>query len=427
MATLELPNISSMSQSIAETNDSKIEQLEAEPPAPGAETLVFEEGTLRGWLTVLGGSLVAMPTFGNNQVRSILARVVYQDFYTRTFFPNETPSTISWIGSVQVSLAFLIGVLAGKLFDKGYFRILLVSGSLLLLFSSFMLSLVKPGHFYQALLSQGFGMGIGSGLIFVPSISVLSHYFRRRRAVVMGIVLSTGSLGSIIYAIIFNKLIKHENLGFPWAVRIIAFINVFVLAISNLIMKPRPPARKPEPVDLTQILRDGPYWLTNLGMFLGFLGVFVPYFYLQLFSFSRGINAEFLTWTIPILNAGAMPGRVLPNFLADRYGTLNVLLPAAFLSGTIMWALLGITNDAGVVVFALFYGFVSGAFLTLVSPTIAAFSTSPTMNDIGLRIGISYSVIGLALLGGTPIAGALLTSSYIWWRPLLYGCDKTNP
>jgi hypothetical protein len=48
-----------------------------------------------------------------------------------------------------------------------------------------------------------------------------------------------------------------------------------------------------------------------------------------------------------------------------------------------MWALLGIRSNAGVIVFALFYGFVSGAFLTLVSPSIAAFSTSPTMNDIG--------------------------------------------
>jgi hypothetical protein len=64
-------------------------------------------------------------------------------------------------------------------------------------------------------------------------------------------------------------------------------------------------------------------------------------FYLQLFSFSQGIDASFLAWTvcgdvqfpfprnlrmicqIPILNAGAMPGRVMPNFLADRYGTLN--------------------------------------------------------------------------------------------------------
>ncbi|KAJ7814203.1 MFS general substrate transporter [Mycena olivaceomarginata] len=414
MTTLSLPS-SNTSQFIETINGPKIG--EGPESAAPAENDGFEEGTLRGWLTLVGGSLVAMPTFGNTQSFG-----VYQDFYTRTFFPNETPSTISWIGSVQLSLAFGIGVFAGKLFDRGYFHMLLASGSLLLLFSSFMLSLAKPDHFYQALLAQGFGMGIGSGMVFLPSISVLSHYFRRRRAVVMGIVLSSGSLGSIIYSILFNQIIAREDLGFPWAVRFIGFINVFLLGIANLIMKPRPPTRKPEPVDLTQIRRDSAYWITNLGLFFGFLGVFVPYFYLQLFSFSQGINASFLTWTIPILNAGALPGRVMPNFLADRYGTLNVLLPSGFLSGAIMWALLGIRSNAGVIVFALFYGFVSGAFLTLVSPSIAAFSTSPTMNDIGLRMGISYSVIGLAILGGNPIAGALLTSSYIWWRPLVFGC-----
>ncbi|KAF8180681.1 hypothetical protein K438DRAFT_1768228 [Mycena galopus ATCC 62051] len=40
-----------------------------------------------------------------------------------------------------------------------------------------------------------------------------------------------------------------------------------------------------------------------------------------------------------------------------------------------------------------------------------------------LRIGILYSIIGLALLGSNPIAGAFLASCYIWWRPLTFRCE----
>jgi uncharacterized membrane protein YoaK (UPF0700 family) len=53
----------------------------------------------------------------------------------RVYLSEESPSTISWIGSVQLALQFIVGAVAGKLFDKGYFHVLMVSGSLLLLFS----------------------------------------------------------------------------------------------------------------------------------------------------------------------------------------------------------------------------------------------------------------------------------------------------
>ncbi|KAJ7093819.1 MFS general substrate transporter [Mycena belliarum] len=374
-----------------DTAQSSVDMENSDPPNlkenPGPE---FVEGTLHGWLAVVGGSLVLFATFGNMQ--SFGGKILSIDFYTRTYFPEQSASTISWIGSIQLALQFIVGVISGKLFDKGFFHVLMVSGSLLLLFSSFMLSLAKPHQFYQALLSQGFGMGIGSGLLFLPSLSITSHYFRRRRAVAMGIMISSeiffqfndrsdifakgGSLGGVVYSILLNKILPREDLGFPWAVR----------------------------------------------LFLGYLGVFIPYFYLQLFSFNQGVSVGFLTWAIPILNAGAMVGRLMPNFLADRYGPLNAIIPSGLISGALMWALLGVHSVAGVTVFALFYGFVSGSFLSLTSPTVAAFSTSPTMNDIGLRIGISCFFIGFALLSGNPIAGALLSPpAYTWWKPLTFG------
>lgn len=57
-----------------------------------------------------------------------------------------------------------------------------------------MLSLAKPHQYYQIILAQGIGMGIGMGLLFLPAISVTSHYFRRRRAAAMGVVLAGKSL-----------------------------------------------------------------------------------------------------------------------------------------------------------------------------------------------------------------------------------------
>lgn len=56
--------------------------------------------------------------------------------------------------------------------------------------SLFMLSLAKPHHYYQNFLAQACGMGIGMGLMFLPCLSLASHYFRRRRSLAMGVVIA---------------------------------------------------------------------------------------------------------------------------------------------------------------------------------------------------------------------------------------------
>ena len=75
-----------------------------------------------------------------------------------------------------------------------------------------MLSLAHSGKYYQFFLSQGIGIGIGIGVLFVPSISVVTHYFMKRRAIAMGIVLSGSSLGAIVHTVILNKLLYRIHL-----------------------------------------------------------------------------------------------------------------------------------------------------------------------------------------------------------------------
>ena len=37
-----------------------------------------------------------------------------------------------------------------------------------------------------------------------------------------------------------------------------------------------------------------------------------------------------------------------------------------------------------------------------------------------LRLGLAFAVLGLSALTGTPIAGALLTDHFMWWRPIMF-------
>lgn len=70
---------------------------------------------------------------------------------------------------------------------------MMISGSILFAFGIFMTSLSKT--FWQLILCQGLLVGISSGLLFIPSISLVSHYFFKKRALAMGLTVVGSSVG----------------------------------------------------------------------------------------------------------------------------------------------------------------------------------------------------------------------------------------
>ncbi|KAJ6613633.1 MFS general substrate transporter [Mycena sp. CBHHK59/15] len=383
---------------------------------PGAP-LTFPEGGTAGWLTVLGSALILFSTFGVS-----LSFGVLEDHYTRIFLNQSTASDVSWIGSMQLFLDFSIGLPAGKLFDDGHFRLLMISGTTIYLFSFFMLSICEPNHYYQVFLSQGVGMGIGMGLLFVPAVSLPSHYFCAKRSLVMGMVFAGSSLGGVVFPIILNHLINGP-VGFAWGIRAVAFITAVLLVIGNILTKPRLPTKKQRaPEDnavLKLILKDFPYWLSVLGACLVLWGLFFPYFYLQLYAVLHGVDKRLSFYTITVLNAATVFGRTMPNFVADKFGALNVAIPMTTVSGGLVFAMLNLHSVGSLFAFAAFYGFFSGAFMSLLAAIMAAFSFS--VNEIGSRIGIAMFVLALPLLTGAPITGALLSPpAYTWWRGVTF-------
>ncbi|KXN82935.1 Riboflavin transporter MCH5 [Leucoagaricus sp. SymC.cos] len=353
---------------------------------------------------------------------------VYQDYYTRFALNEHSPSEISWIGSVQVFCLFAFGLPAGKLFDLGYFHHLIIGGSLLYLFSTFMLSLAQSHHYYQYFLAQSIGAGIGMGMMFIPSISVTAHYFRKRRSLAMGIVIAGSSLGGCIYPIMLNNI--FEAAGFGWGIRAVGFMDLGLLIIANSIMRTRlPPNRrkgKSSPM-VKEILTDVAYLFYMAGSFLMFWGVFVPFFYLQLWSALHHINSTVTKYSITIMNATSIVGRVLPNLIADKYGPLNTIIVLCFVTGCLVFSMFGATTASGIIVFGIFYGFFSGGAVSLATPGISSYVTHSDASDLPLRIAILSFTLSLPLLTGNPLAGALLSPPrLLWHRPIILAAVRQS-
>lgn len=154
-------------------------------------------------------------------------------------------------------------------------------GSTIYIFSYFMLSFAKPHQFYQVFLAQGLGVGLGMGLIYVPSISICFHYFKRRRALAIGIATLGGAVGAIVQAISFNHLLN--GVGFAWAIRIFCFIFLVILVVANVSMRPRLPPRRlrrdnvPKP-NIKKVATDVPFLVAILGASLLIFAVYFPSF-----------------------------------------------------------------------------------------------------------------------------------------------------
>ena len=122
------------------------------------------------------------------------------------------------------------------------------------------------------------------------------------------------------------------------------------------------------------------------------------------------MSGESATYALVVVNASSAFGRVIPNYVADKLGPLNVHIPFTFIVGLLAYCWQAVHNPAGLFVFGIFYGFFSGTFVSLIAPIVVGLSVN-TPHLIGTRLGMAISFAGVGLLVGNPIAGAILKSS----------------
>ncbi|KAJ2931043.1 hypothetical protein H1R20_g6047, partial [Candolleomyces eurysporus] len=259
-------------------------QVEENVYPAGESVPEFPDGGFWAWSTVAGAFLVQYCTFGY-----INAFGVYQDYYVRIYLTHYTPSTIGWIGGMQIFLNFGMGVVTGRLFDRGYFRYLMATSIVLHAIALFMLSLSHENKYYQ-----------------------------------------------------------HE----------------FALALATCIFT--------------------------------FFALFFPVFYLQLNAITHGVDKNIAFYSLSILNACSVIGRLVPNAIAHKFGISNLIVLFTFLTGAVTLTFPAVKNLEGTILFAIFWGFVSGAFIALVPAYINIMSKDPS--ETGTRLGLFFgvgSIIGL--------------------------------
>lgn len=196
--------------------------------------------------------------------------------------------------------------------------------------------------YYQILLSQGICSAIGASAIFQPGMKTLIEYcrlgltihskalstvpqwFNKKRGAAFGICSTGSSMGGVIFPIMLTHLIGQ--VGFPWTMRISAFLILFLLIIANLTVRQRvvshsKASTKP---DHLAPFREPKSLFLMVGFFLVTFGIFVPIDYVVVEARASGMGNGILQYLVPILNAA----RFVLSF--PRPIRLSINHPAAF-------------------------------------------------------------------------------------------------
>lgn len=109
-----------------------------------------------------------------------------------------------------------------------------------------------------------------------------------------------------------------------------------------------------------------------------------------------------------IMNGAGTIGRLLPNHLADRFGSLTVFVPTAGSATLIMFCWIPTTSTAGLYVWAAFCGIGLGGIQAMFPAATASLTVDPRKQ--GTRIGMMFTIVSFSVLTGPPIAGVLFSA-----------------
>ncbi|KAK6514467.1 hypothetical protein TWF281_004667 [Arthrobotrys megalospora] len=365
----------------------------------------YPDGGFHAWVQVFAAFLLLCTGWG-----IVVSYGVFETYYSTGLDkkkPLANSALTSLIGSIQAFLLLFVGFFTGRLYDGGHFRAIMSTGSILMWLGLFTTGFCGEVY-WKILLCQGIITGTGMGFLFTPSVAIVSTYFYKKRALANGFVASGSSVGGIIFPILTRKLIPA--LGFRYAMIANSFIVLSLLILSNLLLQPRkdiPPRIKGPMIDFKSF-KDPTYMLFVFGMLAAYSGLYMPFFYVEVWAKKMGLDKHGLEtfYLVSILNGASTFGRVLPNFIADRIGSINMQIPAMIISGILILCWLPMTTFNELILFVVLYGFFSGVFISLPPASIA--SITPDITYFGVRMGMMFSIASVGSLTGTPISGALI-------------------
>lgn len=319
------------------------------------------EGGTQGWLCVLGSFMGLVGSLG-----LVNSTGTFQAYLESHQLKAQGSGTTGWIFGLFTFLAFFCGIQIGPIFDARGPRLLVFLGAIMIIVMTVGVGFCH--EYWQFILTIGVAGGIGTSLIFTPSIAAVGHFFHKKRGFATGIAASGGSMGGVIIPLILESL--FDKYSFAWATRVVALVCLVSLVTAIALVSSRLPIKPFSKANILpdfRILQEPKFLLTTLSIFFIEWGLFIPITYISSYALSNGLSTKLSYQLLAILNAGSFFGRLLPGFLADsigRFNTLIITVASCLVCNACLWMPAGDSVPL-LIVYCAFFGFASGSNISL--------------------------------------------------------------
>jgi len=179
-----------------------------------------------GWVVCLASFVCNLVLDGIAYTFGVLLTPLVKDF-------ESDRATVSWVGSLLAGMYMLSGSVVGGLVNRFGNRPVCISGAILA-WAAISLSTLSV-NVPMLMITYGVIGGFGLGLIYLPAVVAVGHYFESKRALATGIAVCGSGVGTFLFAPLSSYLVQN----YDWKTSNLIFGSFFAVCIlCGAVMKP---------------------------------------------------------------------------------------------------------------------------------------------------------------------------------------------
>ncbi|KAI8068016.1 major facilitator superfamily domain-containing protein [Gongronella butleri] len=276
-------------------------------------------------------------------------------------------TNLTWIGSLWYAMTNINGFCYVWMCNKIGYKWMLGVGCILSCLSMELASITNS--VWQLYITQGFLNGLASSLVWFPCISAPQQWFSKKRGLAVGMTFAGSGIGGLSFSYIIRASI--DSVGYQWSLRIVGFVQLGLILIAFLTVKPLNPA--PQNVAFVDFspFKIKQFWLLFAMHFVINFALYIPSAFLPSYARSKGMSTIVATSLSGVLSAIMFVGKVSNGFLSDIVGRANQMVICLSLAGIFMLTVwLTASTQAQVWGFTVAYGFFGSASVATITGII---------------------------------------------------------
>ncbi|XP_060607305.1 monocarboxylate transporter 10-like [Ruditapes philippinarum] len=372
-----------------------------------------------GWIVCLTSLWANGTVFGIINTFGIVY-VQMRDHYSKD--DPEVSLKTAFVGSTCTGVTFLMCTVSSIMSDRFGIRKTAVTGAVLATIGLIATAFIQKLELLYV--TYGLILGVGSSMVYSPSLVILGHYFRKHMGLVNGIV----SFGSSVFTIGLTRILPYllSKVDIKYCFLFLAGLH-FMLIIFSLSWKPL--FFKEDHLAAMTLSTESVYehcndcctwtkkflnvkiwknrayvtWVVSLGVAL--FGYFVPFFHLPKYT-KDNFPGEDGSWLILCLSITSGVSRIICGKLADIPWFSRIRMQQlAFLVLGISTVCIPFAKTFGALIgISLIMGVCDGVFVCLLGP-IAFDIVGP--GEASQAIGFLLGIFSIPFTIGPPVAGQL--------------------